>query len=488
MTAVGSCCKCGECYITDMDCDACAKCLPRYICVTATPTDYNACFQPFTFRLQLECGSGTKVWSGSKRFSDDLVISATVALYKVTDEYGQTTCYTTAQGSGAATEYQGTLPDGMSELFIAYEGTPDEFSFTLDFSAGGGTSNPKVHRQCPSCVCASCLPVAMCLKLTVVDNTVSGFPCGQTFASTTLSFSCETQSWTGSPIVVGTREFVGEIALENDFCGATFTLTGDGAEYSRVFSFEGLRKLCDDPATSNSFQCLEEIPESLPLEYTESAKTNATPGCITESKYNVIFEDEGNLEDYNGDLIATFTLSERFCGGACDPDASSVCIRACPSLDERALMCSPISLYASILEDDCSHSPNLFTLEQTGRYVAGALSFPSGACQRYGMASTSLMCDAGSGYVIEMILYYITNTACPDNIVDMSGYRLRVRVGGVPCDSAGEPALDVVLSPEPGATCEGFELDFVVPILGSCSLIPCCYGQDIDYMTIRVTL
>lgn len=488
MAAVGSCCKCGECHVTDNSCDACAKCIPRYICVTATPADYNECLKPFTFRLQLQCGGDTKVWSGSKQISDELTISATVVLYKVTDEYGQVSCYTTAQGSGAPGEYDGTLPAGMSEFFLVNEGTYNEVSYTLTFSIGGGSVNPKVRRQCPSCVCASCLPIAMCLQLEIPAYTVVGFPCGATSRSITLDFDCDEQAWTGAPITANGVEFTARIALENDFCGATFTLTGGASTYTKTFYFEGLTKLCDDPALSNGFSCKEEVPDSSPLEYTTVSKTNAALGCVTESEYSVIFSDSGSLRDYSDNLVASFALSERFCAGACEPSASTVCIRACPTLDERALMCSPISLYASILEDDCEHSPTLFTFQQTGSYAAASLSFPSGACQRYGMAQQNLQCDQGFGYVIEMHLYYLTNTACPDNETDMNGYRLRVRVGGVPCDFAGEPTMDVVLSPEPGAVCESFQLDFVVPILGSCSLIPCCYGKDIDTMIIRVTL
>jgi len=487
MPAIGSCCKCGECHITDTACDACAKCIPRYFCVTATPSDYHSCLKPFVFRMQVECSGDTYVWAGGKQLSDELSVSAISVLYKDVDEYGNVTCRTTVQGTEGVVEYPGAFPAGMATQFIYAKDTPNEIAWDLTFSAGGGSTNHKVHNRCAKCACASCVPVALCLKMTLVGFSVAGFPCGATYKSTTLSYSCG--AYTGAPIVHGDREYVARVDLQDDFCGAIFTLTGGDTDYVKEINFESLNKLCDDPAVSNAFWCREEVPDSTPVTYTSTHKTNAPAGCLTESKYNVMISDSGILEDYHGDLLASFILEERFCGGLCEPDASTQCVRACPVLDERPLMCSPISIYASILEDDCSHSPSVFELKQTGSYTPGALSFPSGACQRYGNSAFALSCDAGSGYTIEMILYYVTNVNCPDTTTtDMDGYRLRVRVGGVPCDIAGEPATDVTLSPEPGAVCESFQLDFKVPILGACSPIPCCYGTGLTEMTIRVTL
>lgn len=161
--------SCNGCCIRQTGCTACARCLPKYLCVdvvvipgpyttlTCCDVDYHTGEGHFSFRLVNACNS----WSGSGTCEG---LSGTVDL-AVTLNVDCDTVITSSLSSDALT-FPGVLPSGMSGSYVNAAG--DELRWEVSHAAV--VENPLIRQHCSPCSCATCLPEKLCAEVTIFGH------------------------------------------------------------------------------------------------------------------------------------------------------------------------------------------------------------------------------------------------------------------------------------------------------------------------------
>lgn len=289
--AVNAIGQCAPCCKQLSDCDTCARCYPKYLCVTATITaDYgdSSCHcDMITGRLfssSAFCG-----WSGSISCANDS-LSFNVYIEKEGDD-----CSTVVEAIelGVTHTFPGVLRD------IAFSGSYDGLLFEVTISAATMFVNPLAFGPCPICVCATCLPAAFCV---IYQNYAEG-----TVLTGIMPWLCESQQYNG-------------ITLDDQTINLTLSTTScelfaTASAGSTVISLESNHT--DDP-DAKGIVCLESSGE---LTKGQAPFTSvAQPGFLT-----------GSIIVSTGDTVTgLITIQELPCEGGCD---------ACPDKPNHGLCC-----------------------------------------------------------------------------------------------------------------------------------------------------
>lgn len=260
--------KCSGCCVRDLDCEACARCLPRYLCVNVivTPGDYTdlTCCAiddydgtgRFGFRMTNQCGT----WTGSGS-CDGLGSSfdLTVQVLRVNGE-----CVTRISSTlFASFDLPGTLPAGMTGSAVSDAGDV----FDWEIVPADVVENPLIRERCSPCSCATCLPRRICVTVDRAENDYD--PAAQETASGI--WDCETSSWTLPPDIAGVSVQVALKPITDHICGLDVTASGAGLQglADEIRLEDGLhgRKihgtLCED---SEELISTLGVPELLPCE------------------------------------------------------------------------------------------------------------------------------------------------------------------------------------------------------------------------------
>lgn len=478
MSAKGSCCGCDPCGVRIDSCEGmakCVRCLPRYVCVDVLPlgSEYEAaCIQQFSMRLASEsCG----IYSGTHSSG----FSFTASVYSVDDGYGNVTCYTEIPSDDGVVTAEGVFESEL-ESVISYDGN----TYQVTLKGKTGVPNPLIDAACGQCRCASCLPSKICVTMSLPGETVmGGFPCNPCLLATSLAFDCETLQWTGPDMTCGSDVYT-VVASLNQACQIVISVSGGQYEVSDiVVNIDGSPRDCGEGTVVDAFLCIEDDV------WVTTRKNKSSPNCAGETEYSILFSSSYSLVDEYGALVGAISMKADYCNSPCNSSSDDACPQACPMFNERELMCSPLTLYASFVDDGgCDYSPGSVSLKQVGTATI-PLSFPNGSCQRYGSESFSFGCDAGNGYTGAIAFWYQPQDGCPSGEVDMRNYRLRIQIGGVPCDSFGQAGVDVTVAPYAYGSCDGAPtVDFEVPLLGQCYGLVCCESNVPSPLIMRVSL
>lgn len=289
INAVG---QCSPCCKQLRDCETCARCYPKYLCVTATITpaygDDGCHCEKIAGRLfssDAFCG-----WAGVVSCANDS-LSFNVRVEK--NDSGD--CSTIVEA--IELEITQSFPGVLSG--IAFSGSYNGLSFDVIISAASMFKNPLAFGNCPICVCAACLPAAFCViyRNYTEDTVLTGV----------MPWLCESRKYDSVTLADQTVT----ATLSTDACelivtaDAGLTIIQLESEYS------------DDP-DAKGVVCLE---GSGSLTRGASPFTTVSqPGFLT-----------GSIIVSSGDtVIGLITVQELPCEGGCD---------ACPEKPNHGLCC-----------------------------------------------------------------------------------------------------------------------------------------------------
>jgi hypothetical protein len=254
---------CTGCCVRQLNCKACARCLPKYLCVDVVVTpgyadlicssgceidDYGQ--GRFSFRLNYSCGG----WSGSGSCGAGVTLDLSVTL--------AADCTSTSISSSLSADletFEGVLPAGMSGSFTNSEGD----IFDWEISRAKVVENPLAKDKCSPCSCAKCLPEKLCVAIQVQATDYEA----AINETTSLLWDCASRSWTGS-FPDGFAMVVALKSAASGVCGIDVTInSGWGVVKSTVALEGGLNSrkfhgtICKDSA---GIESTEGIPELHP--------------------------------------------------------------------------------------------------------------------------------------------------------------------------------------------------------------------------------
>lgn len=284
--------QCSPCCKQLRDCETCAKCYPKYLCVTATITpaygDSGCHCEKITGRLfssDAFCG-----WAGVVSCANDS-LSFNVRVEK--DDAGD--CATIVEA--IELEITQSFPGVLSG--IAFSGSYDGLAFDVVISAAPMVVNPLSFGACPICVCASCLPNAFCVIY-------QDYSTGSVYTGV-MPWLCDSRSY--DRVVVGDQTV--EANLSTVAC--EILVTADAG--ATLISLESPQS--DDTGVMGVV-CMES-PGSL-TRGKSPFTTVAQPGLLT-----------GSIVVSSGDTVTgLITVQELPCEGGCD---------ACPESPNHGLCC-----------------------------------------------------------------------------------------------------------------------------------------------------
>lgn len=314
---------CSGCCVRQMDCKACARCLPKYLCVDVTVipgpyTDLECCGIDdygeghFSFRLNYSCGG----WAGSGTCSGLSVFDLSIAL---SDD-----CLRTIVSSSLMSEpelFDGVVPAGMNGVIFTEEGDTLEWKI----SRANVVENPLATDKCSPCSCARCLPEKLCVDIQVdatdYDDQIS--------ESVTLAWDCTTRSWLPEGLLPdGFGITVSLKSAASGICGIDVTVSTGFGETKSTILLEGdlnSRKfhgtICKD---SNDIESTEGMPELRPC----------PPGqeCTDPPPQTFVSMIDSSISIMSGSVsVGTVHIKDQSCGGCENCGQMTCCLDPWPT-------------------------------------------------------------------------------------------------------------------------------------------------------------
>ncbi len=350
--------SCSGCCIRQTGCTACARCLPKYLCVdvTVTPGQYSdlTCCEVdsygqghFSFRMPNVCDA----WSGSETCAGlDVPFDLAVTL--------DSNCNTVVSSSLSESPlvFAGVLPAGMSGTFDSDSGD----TFDWEISRAAVVENPLIRDKieagiCPPCSCATCLPERLCVKIAASGDAYN--PDVNTAVS--MLWDCHTRSWLaegGFPD--GVSVSLGLKSAASGICGIDVSVSGNYGEYTGVIVLEGglnSRKfhgtLCKD---SDLLISTLGVPELRPC---------VTEPCDDPPPQEFVSYIDATINLMDGDVqVGTVSIRDQSCGTCVVEDCTSspvvptISIPCCPD--------NPIPVTLHVYVSGCSSASGTLTAVQ----------------------------------------------------------------------------------------------------------------------------
>lgn len=358
--------SCKGCCVLQKSCTACARCLPRYLCVdvVVTPGPYTDihCCDPdeygqgyFSFRLTQTCGA----WSGSgtcPRIGAGLSIGVALS----------SSCNTVVTTSLDPTPFafSGTLP-GMSGT--SYNEAGDQFDWSISNSCSV-VENPRISDKCvdgkdPPCSCATCLPRKLCF-------TYEGILDGKRITgAASLVWDC-LGNWIAETLPEGVSVIASLKDTASGICGIDISISTLVGSYSGTIVLEGpldSRKIhgtiCKD---SDGLEMTLGVPELKPCPPGDTCTDPPPQGWDSFIAVNV------NLTDLYGNVTGTAVIRDQSCGDCKVPSCSTATMQTACCINPL-----PVDLFCTITSSNC---PALLGMSGT---LSGALESDAGGIKTW---------------------------------------------------------------------------------------------------------
>jgi hypothetical protein len=254
---------CSGCCVRQMGCEACQRCLPKYLCVDVTVvpgpyTDLSCCDIDdygeghFSFRLN----NGCDLWRGSSTCPGVAGMGLAVALSADCSQTIVTSLFTDDTWT-----FEGMLPAGMKGIIENDAG--DQFHWEI--SSASVVENP-LAKDCDSpCTCLQCLPEKLCVLIHA--NATDTKP--KLKLKVPTQWDCLTRSWVPlAALPDGVSVAITLLPASSGICGVKVDISANDGSYSGITNLgTGMhpRRFHGTPClASDGTESVEGVPEVKP--------------------------------------------------------------------------------------------------------------------------------------------------------------------------------------------------------------------------------